>query len=159
MGHTNIWITDLVAECERDDEYVTEDRKLKNLKLNRQGILTGLETSSINKIYFTSGFGKNNAAKLFVDLFNIEYKLSYNEETREFLIPKKHFGRHITGVVLFSPSGQANIGVSKSRAYLKDIEKYRLSTRPVKEFKIDFYRNKFDFLKIKTVDKIMNLEI
>ena len=129
-----------------DDEKVTQDKKLRNLKFNKDAIQIALKNSSINKIFFTSAFGKNNAAKLFTDLFQVDYKATYNEATREFLIPAKHFGRQITGVVLFSPSGQANIGISKSRGYLNNINSYQQFKHPVKQFKIDFYRDKFQCL-------------
>jgi len=146
LDQHGVWITDLVTECDRDDEKVTQDKKLRNLKFNKDAIQIALKNSSINKIFFTSAFGKNNAAKLFTDLFQVDYKATYNEATREFLIPAKHFGRQITGVVLFSPSGQANIGISKSRGYLNNINSYQQFKHPVKQFKIDFYRDKFQCL-------------
>ncbi|HZY35058.1 MAG TPA: hypothetical protein VFE53_00330 [Mucilaginibacter sp.] len=148
LDQHDVWITDLVSQCDRDNEKVTQDKYLRNLKFNKEAIQIALKYGSVDKIFFTSAFGKNNAAKLFTDLFQVDYKATYNEATREFLIPAKHFGRRITGVVLFSPSGQANIGISKSSGYLKEINFYKQFKHPVKQFKIDFYRKKFDFLAV-----------
>jgi len=135
-----IWITDIILECERENETVTQDKHLQNLVLNDDGIRNGINNSSITTIFFTSGFGKNNAAKLFCDTFNIKPKLN---NKREFIIPKNIFGRSIKGIVLFSPSGQANIGISKNKLYLEQKEKYKSFAKPISKFKIDFYKNAF----------------
>lgn len=144
-----VWVTDIIKQCDRDDEKITDDRSLKNIVLNKDAIKKGLESSDIDKIFFTSAFGKNNAAKLFTDVFNINYKTTLNPTTREFVIPKRYFGRQVTGVLLYSPSGQANIGISKSLVYLDKIDYYQQFEQPVKEFKIDFYRSKFDIFNSK----------
>lgn len=45
-------------------------------------------------------------------------------------------------MILFSPSGQANIGISKNKIFLQHREKYTSNT-PVNEFKIATYREAF----------------
>lgn len=52
----NIWISDLILECDRENEKVTQDKELKNIKLNVDQIREGIENSKIKTIYFTSGF-------------------------------------------------------------------------------------------------------
>jgi hypothetical protein len=81
-----------------------------------------------------------------VDNFNIKYKESWNEESSSFLIPKEIFGREITAVVLFSPSGRATPGISRSRAYSSKRSLYKEKKSPVSEFRIDFYREKFAYI-------------
>lgn len=136
----NVWISDIILECDRENEKVTQDKELKNLKLNVDKIEESIKNSKIKTIYFTSGFGKNNAAKLFCNYFNIKAELN---KKREFIIPEEVFGREIKGIVLFSPSGQANIGISRNKQYLEQKEKYIYYKNPVSRFKTDFYYDAF----------------
>jgi hypothetical protein len=138
-------ISDIIKKCDRKDASVTKDKDLYNLCFNMDQLRTGIKNSSISKIFLTSRFGKNNAAKLFVDNFKINYKESWNEGSSSFLIPKEIFGREITAIVLFSPSGIANVGISRSRAYTSKRSLYKDKKAPVSEFKVDFYREKFAY--------------
>ena len=61
-----IAITDIIKTCDRENESITTDEDLYNIEPNTDQIREGLLNSSISTIYFTSRFGKNNAAKLFV---------------------------------------------------------------------------------------------
>jgi len=140
LSDNNIWISDIINECERDDESVTQDKELKNIILNDSQIEEGILNSQIDTIFFTSGFGKNNAAKLFCERFKIKPDRNKN---REFIISKDIFGREIRGVILFSPSGQANIGISKNELFLEQFDNYNVFKNPVTRFKIDFYKNAF----------------
>ncbi len=141
----NIWVSDIIAECSRKDSSA-KDTQLYDLVYSKELIEQSIRKSQIHTIFFTSAFSKNNAAKLFTDLFQIDYKKSYDHNLKEFVIDKDLFGREIKGVVLFSPSGQANIGISKSKQFLSEKEKYMMESKPVEKFKIDFYRRKFSFL-------------
>ncbi len=132
----NIWVSDMIIECERENENVTQDKELTNIILNTNQITESLINSKIKTIFFTSGFNKNNAAKLFCDYYKIKPELN---DKREFIISKEKFGKVIKGVVLFSPSGQANIGISRNKEYLKQKEKYCQFKNPISKFKIDFY--------------------
>jgi len=132
----------MILKCSRDSEKVTADEALRNIVSNFKQIKTGIIKSKIHTIFFTSAFGKNNAAGLFCKDFVIK-PIPKRNENREFEIDKKYFGRKITGVVLFSPSGRANGGISKSKLYLRKKEKYKSSKLPVKDFRIDFYKNAF----------------
>lgn len=139
LSDSNIWISDMIRSCEREDEKTTQDRLLKNLVLNKDQIDNGIKESKIETIFFTSGFGKNNAAKLFCEAFSI---IVPNKKEREFDIEEHVFGKKIKGLILFSPSGQANIGISKNKLFLQEKKKYTSST-PVNEFKIATYKESF----------------
>lgn len=140
LSASNIWISDMILSCERSNEKITQDKLLQNLELNTEQIENGIKASQIKKIFFTSGFNKNNAARLFCDAFSLKTKLDSN---REFDIPENIFGRKIKGIVLFSPSGQANIGISKNKRFIELKDKYEQYDKPVSLFKIDSYRIAF----------------
>ena len=53
------------------------------------------------------------------------------------------FGKKIKCVILLSPSGASNIGISRSKIYLNKQNLYEDLKTPVKQFKIDFYKEKF----------------
>tara|TARA_B110000483_G_scaffold51755_1_gene64415 strand:- start:593 stop:991 length:399 start_codon:yes stop_codon:yes gene_type:complete len=93
------------------------DKELYNLCLNTNAIREGIKNSSITTIFLTSGFGKNNAAKLFVDNFKIRYKDNFNDTQKSFIIPKEVFGREINAIILLSPSGDAYRGIAGSPGY------------------------------------------
>jgi hypothetical protein len=145
LGDYEISITDIIRQCDRENENITEDSKLYNIVDNGEQIQKALKKSNINTIYFTSRFGVNNAAKLFVDRFGIDYTDTFNLQTSEFIINGNVFGREIRAVVLYSPSNSANIGISRSAPYLINKDHYQQFDTPIKQFKIDFYRDKFDF--------------
>jgi|GEM_PF-551906 len=149
LNDHNVAISDIIRQCDRENGKVTEDSKLFNIVLNHDQILNGIINSKIDTIYFTSGFGKNNAAKLFQKTFKI--KAVFDKSTREFTIPAKHFGREIRCVVLFSPSGAANRGIARSPLYLKDKSKFEGFKHPIAEFKRQFYQDKFSCFKKDTM--------
>lgn len=138
-----IWITDIIRQCDRENGNVTSDSELYNIIHNGKQIQEGLINSTIDTIYFTSRFGSNNAARLFVDTFNINFH--FNKLTSEFTIPQNYFGRQIRCIVLYSPSNIANIGISKSAPYLNKKAYFQQFDHPIKQFKIEFYREKFNF--------------
>jgi G:T/U-mismatch repair DNA glycosylase len=140
LERNNIWISDIIQKCDREDESETQDKKLKNLILNDIQISKGIKESYIKTIFFTSGFSKNSAAKLFCDKFNITPQIDNN---RKFVIPPEIFGKEIECIVLYSPSGQANIGISKSKLFLERINEFKKYEKPVNAFKIEFYKNAF----------------
>ena len=143
LDNYNISIIDIIRQCDRENENVTNDSDLYNIIHNLEQIKSDIENSQIDTIYFTSRFGKNNAAKLFVDTFNIQYEFDHLKS--EFIIPKEHFGRQIRCVVLYSPSNNANIGISRAKPYLNNKAYYRQFEYPIKQFKIEFYQEKFNF--------------
>lgn len=140
LANHQVWISDMIRECDRADENITADSKLQNLILNTKQIENGLKSAPIEQIFFTSGFGRNGAARLFCEAFHISTRL--DPATCEFLIPQTHFGRTIHGILLISPSGIANRGLHRNPLFLKEKEKYLSWPHPFQQFKIDFYRER-----------------
>ncbi len=141
LSQNKISISDMILECERLNDKVTADKDLQNLVLN-QNLKNEILKSDIETIYFTSAFSKNNATKLFFDLFGLQNQIPINwKDTYEINID--FFGKKIKCVILLSPSGASNIGISRSEIYLNKQNLYKHLKTPVKQFKIDFYKNKF----------------
>ena len=142
LKHHAVFITDCIKKCGRKNKGAA-DKDLTNIVYNELQIRNAFENSQINTIFFTSGEGTNNALRLFRKMFNIKPKeINLDKEAKTLVIPKKYFGRSIKGIVLISPSGQANRSIPRSTAYKEKKLKYG-SDYSVSKFKIDFYRNKF----------------
>lgn len=137
-----ISVSDTIRKCNRIN-LTALDKDLIPIELNNQ-IIEDIKQSKISEILFTSGFGKNNAFKLFyVDI--LKQKITSDiKEKRGIILDKKYFGRPIKLTVLYSPSGSSNVPLSTSKIYLDNKHKYSKSSRPVYDFKIDYYRDNFD---------------
>lgn len=136
-----ISLSDTIRKCERKKQ-TTYDHDLIPLELNHQ-ILEGIRNSNITEIFFTSSFGKTNAFKLFYeDILGLKISSEIRQK-RETVLDASIFGREIKLTVLLSPSGASNIGLSKSKEYLQQKHLYQNSKRPVYDFKVDYYREKF----------------
>lgn len=136
-----ISLSDTIKKCDRINPTAL-DKDLIPIDLNHQ-IKKDIKNSKIIEILFTSGFGKNNAFKLFyVDLLGLKITPEIKTK-REVILDKSIFGREIKLIVLYSPSGSSNIGISKSKIYLLNKHKYAKSKRPVYDFKINYYRELF----------------
>lgn len=147
LSDRQTWVTDIIRQCDRDNETVTRDALLYNIVDNQEQIGDALNEVAIDTIFFTSRFGTNNAAKRFTQVFGINYQAKYDNAISEFTIPANYFGRSIRCVALYSPSNDANRGIAGWAAgYRNNIEHYRQFPRPVKQFKTDFYRSKFQYL-------------
>lgn len=145
LNEYNVAITDIIRQCDRENESVTADSELYNIVDNGEQIQAGIINSEIDTIYFTSRFGENNAARLFIDTFGIDYKQTFDNATSEFTIGEELFGRQIRAVVLYSPSNNANRGIARATPYLNNIEHFQQFEHPIKQFKIEYYQEKFDF--------------
>jgi hypothetical protein len=137
-----ISVSDTIVKCDRKKP-TAFDKDLIPIELNKK-IKEDIKNSKITEILFTSGFGKNNAFRLFyVDILRLKITQGIKEK-RGVIIDNQIFGRPIKLTVLYSPSGSSNVGLSKSKLYLDSKEKYEKSARPVYDFKVDYYREKFD---------------
>jgi G:T/U-mismatch repair DNA glycosylase len=137
-----IAISDMIWKCRRKSNSAL-DRDLIPLRLNEE-LSDQIRHSNIREVLFTSGFGKNNAFKLFyVDLLKrrLTAQIRSNRETT---LEKELFGHPIRLRALYSPSGAANIGLVKSSLYLAKRAKYEGHDTPVQAFKIDYYRDVFE---------------
>jgi hypothetical protein len=141
LKNRKISISDTIKTCRRINPTALDD-DLIPLELNHR-IKEDIENSNISEILFTSGFGKNNAFKLFYEnILGLKITAEIKEK-REVTLPKEVFGRPVKLIVLYSPSGASNIGISKSRLYLQNKDKYKGSKKPVYAFKVDYYRQMF----------------
>jgi len=137
-----ISVSDTIRKCERINP-TTLDKDLTPIELNTQ-IIDDIKNSNIKEILFTSGFQKNNAFKLFyVDILGCKITTDIRKN-REIILDKDVFGKQVRLTILYSPSGSSNVGLSKCKLYLDRKTKYKNSNRPVYDFKIDYYRDKFD---------------
>lgn len=134
-------ISDTILECLRKNQNAL-DSDLIPQELN-YNLIEQIKNSRINEIFFTSGFGKNNAFKLFyVDILEQKITKAIKAE-KSILLDPVHFGRPILLKILVSPSGSANIQLSRSKDYLDVKDRYVGYKAPIKQFKIDFYRKIF----------------
>lgn len=137
----NIAISDTIKIAERKNPTAL-DKDLIPIQLNLQ-LLDDIRNSDISEILFTSGFGKNNAFRLFyVNMLGLRITNEI-KSNREIILPEDIFGRPIRLTILYSPSGTSNVGISKSKLYLENKYKYADLKTPVQAFKIDYYREKF----------------
>lgn len=136
-----ISISDTIRKCDRKNPTAL-DKDLIPIELNEQ-IVEHIRNSKITEILFTSGFGKNNAFKLFyVDILG--QKITQDiKNNRQVTLDKQLFDRPLKLTVLYSPSGSSNVPLSTSKIYLENKDKYEKSTRPVYDFKVDYYRDNF----------------
>ncbi len=136
-----ISVSDTIRKCERKKPTAL-DNDLIPIELNTQ-MLEDIRNSNISEIFFTSGYGKNNAFKLFfVDILGQKITPEIRKN-RQVLLNEGFFGRSVKLIILYSPSGSANIALSTSKIYLDNIHNYQNSARPVYDFKIDYFREQF----------------
>jgi G:T/U-mismatch repair DNA glycosylase len=136
-----ISVSDTVRKCRRESPTAL-DKDLIPIELNTQ-ILNEIKNSKITEILFTSGFQKNSAFKLFyVDILGLKITSDIRRD-RGVMLDNSIFGRPVKLTVLYSPSGSSNVALSTSKVYLENKHKYAKSTRPVYDFKVDYYRYKF----------------
>jgi hypothetical protein len=137
-----ISVSDTIRKCDRKNPTAL-DKDLIPLELNKQ-IKDDIRKSKVSEILFTSGFEKNNAFKLFyVDILGLKITPEIRSN-RQVMLDKELFGRPIKLTVLYSPSGSSNVPLSTSKIYLDNKHKYAKSSRPVYDFKVDYYRDNFD---------------
>lgn len=137
LNKHHIAVSDIILECERCDVSITKDTDIKPIKFNialKEEILN----SDIDTIFFTSAFGKNNAAKLFFREFCLVKPKDWKEK-RDFKID--FFGRNLRCIILYSPSGEASRGIAKGIGYKKAFNDN--PSLKVGEYRKSIYREKF----------------
>ena len=136
-----IAMSDVILKCERKKKTAL-DADLVNICLH-EDLLPQIRRSAITDIYFTSGSGTNNAFRLFYSGLLKQRITSDMKGRKEFLLDEAFFGRPVWLHLLHSPSGSANISLSRNPDYLANIQKYRGRKGPVQAYKVDYYRNAF----------------
>lgn len=136
-----IAMSDTVRECRRKGTGWA-DNDLLPVRLNTE-LLDQIRDSRIREVLFMSGFGKNNAFKLFyVDMLG-RHITPWIRQDREIMLDSTVFGRPVKLSILYSPSGAANIALAQSKIYQRNKDRYLSSATPVYDFKVDYYREKF----------------
>lgn len=141
LNNNKIAISDVIYECKRLNETAL-DKDLFDINYN-PNLFNQIKSSNINEILFTSGFQKNNAFKLFYEGILNKKITKEIKVNRGVTLENSIFGRQIKLTVLYSPSGSANIGISKSKEYLMNKKDYQKHQNPIKHFKIQYYKKQF----------------
>ncbi|HMI78855.1 MAG TPA: hypothetical protein VK484_08675 [Ferruginibacter sp.] len=136
-----IAVSDTIIKCERKNPTAL-DEDLIPLEYNH-ALIEQIKKSNIKEILFTSGFQKNNAFKTFyVNILGLKITPEIRRNKKA-ILDASIFGRPIKLTVLFSPSGSSNVGLSKSKRYLENQEKFSGSLKPVHDFKVSYYKEAF----------------
>ncbi|RAJ08490.1 hypothetical protein LX64_01142 [Chitinophaga skermanii] len=139
-----IAMSDVLLQCERipvNGKVTALDEDLVPLQFNT-GLISTIQNSQINEVLFTSGFGKNNACKIFMEnILQVKIPASMREN-RCWVADPAIFGRPVKLTVLYSPSGVANRSITKTKAFLQHQERFNSEKSPVQAFKIAYYREK-----------------
>jgi G:T/U-mismatch repair DNA glycosylase len=142
LDRRKIAISDMIWECRRKSHSAL-DQDLIPIRLNEE-LPDQIRYSNIREVLFTSGFGKNNAFKLFyVDLLKRRLTKQIRRD-REVTLENELLGHPVRLRVIYSPSGAANTGLVKSALYLANRAQYEGHKTPVQAFKIDYYREVFE---------------
>lgn len=142
----NIAVSDTIVSCSRKSDS-SLDKDLIPGVINKK-LFNQIKRSDIIQILCTSGFGKNNAFKIFYDGI---LGLKINKEIRvkkQAILPEELFGRRITVTILPSPSGAGNIPLSKTSGYLQS-EFFGMIERPVYLYKVSLYQDFFNKVRCK----------
>jgi G:T/U-mismatch repair DNA glycosylase len=141
LKNRSITISDTIVRCDRRKSS-SYDEDLINIELNYD-LIPQITNSNIKTIYFTSGFGKNNAFRLFYERILKQKITKEIRQSREIILDPKIFGREVKLMILYSPSGAANVAFATHPDYLNNKDKYK-SLKPVAEFKAEYFRKKFN---------------
>lgn len=133
LKNYNIFITDTLIKGKRknlsaNDHDLLDTDKYYNKKQIEKALKKKLK---FEKIFFTSEFSFILFKRMFKDELEIK-KSSKNKEQNLYC-----FGRKIKGIILYSPSPASNQSISK----MLRINKIK---KNVSEYRIEFYRNKFN---------------
>ena len=141
LQQRKIAVSDTIKQCRRVNPTALDSDLIPEL-LNDK-LLAQIRQSKIERVLCTSAFGKNNAFRLFFkDLLGQKITPTIRA-SREVILEPEVFGRPVLIKALYSPSGSANISLSKHPLYLSRKDEYAGSSRPVYDFKVDYYREQF----------------
>lgn len=141
LQNHRISMSDTILVCDRKKPTAL-DEDLIPLELNTN-IVEQVRRSNINEIFFTSGFGKNGAFRLFYEkILGLKITAQIKQE-RQLVLDKSIFGRPVKLIILYSPSGASNVGLSQTKLYQESKDRFSKSARPVYDFKVQYYRNMF----------------
>lgn len=144
LNSTETSVSDTVLRCKRLSNSAL-DKDFIPLELN-YSLVDEIKNSQIEEIFFTSGFDKNNAFRLFYEEI-LKLKITPDIKiNRQVVLPSEIFGRNVKLTILYSPSGAANRALVNSSMFKMNKELYNQFPDPIKQFKVDYYREKFSTL-------------
>lgn len=135
-----IAMSDVVAQAARK-KLTALDADLIDIQLH-EDLLPQIRRSAITDIYFTSGLSTNGAFRLFYTRLLKQPITAEMRGRKEFELGDAFFGRPVRLHILISPSGAANISLSRDPDYLTRSHQYK-GKSPVLAYKIDYYRKTF----------------
>jgi hypothetical protein len=147
LDRNRISITDTIKVCRRKKIDSALDTDLIPIVFNKD-MKEQIINSEIENLYFTSGFGKNNAFRLFyVNVLNNGYVKDWMKKQKEFKLTINE-KKTVTCHILISPSEAANRSVGRNDEY-KAMKHLLLESNlpPTYAYKIRQYQNVFRFLK------------
>jgi G:T/U-mismatch repair DNA glycosylase len=138
LRNRKISVSDTIVKCKRIKPTAL-DEHLTDITLHHD-IVRQIKVSQINHILFTSGFGKNNAFRLFYDGILKEKITPDIKRAREVLLDPSFFGRPVKLTVLYSPSSSSNRSIPRTRLFKENKHLYENVEKPIWAFKVDHYR-------------------
>lgn len=134
-----IAISDIIVQCIRD--YSSQDKDLVPTALNTD-LISQIRESEITEILFTGGFSTNSPFRIFYETL-LGQKLTYSVRTnRGITLNKSFFGREVKLSVLYSASGNANVGIARSKQF-QAVRDTLGNYLPIRQFRIKYYQEKF----------------
>lgn len=138
LKNRELAISDTIISCKRLSPTAL-DKDLEIIEDNRKSLLKALVTSDIREVICTSGFGKNNAFKIF---YNQILGLPITAEirkTRKSVVAIPCSNKKILIRALYSPARTALTGIANSQGY--KAVKQEMS---VSQYRVSLYRSIFD---------------
>ena|SRR5690348_9921175 len=134
-------MSDMIWECKRTNSSAL-DNDLIPIRLN-EDLPELIRNSNIREVFFTSGFDKNAAFKLFYrDVLKRPITKQIRED-REVTLEAPLFDHPVRLRILYSPSGRAVTGLGSNAQYLAIRDQYQHLPTPVKAWRVDYYRQMF----------------
>jgi len=135
-----IAISDTVVQCVRLSASA-QDKDMVPTVLNVE-LLPQIRNSNITEILFTGGFGINSPFRIFYETL-LGQKFTYSVRTnRGITLEKSFFGREVKLSVLYSASGNANVGIARSKQF-QAVRDTLGDSLPIRQFRIKYYQEKF----------------
>jgi hypothetical protein len=109
-------------------------------------LVNAITQSNITEILFTSAFGSTSAFSRFYEGLLGQSITRKIRNERQVLLNASFFGRPLKISVLYSTSGNANLGIARSQQF-KAMRPQLDHDRPVHDFRIRSYKKKFQLPK------------
>ncbi|WP_345954668.1 hypothetical protein [Mucilaginibacter sp. PAMB04168] len=138
LGNRELAISDTIISCKRLSPTAL-DKDLEIIEDNRKSLLKTLATSEILEVICTSGFGKNNAFKIFYSqILGLPITTEIRKK-REAIVIIPGTDKKILVRAIYSPARTALTGIANSQGY--KAVKQKMS---VTQYRVSLYRSIFE---------------